>query len=97
MWETGGTSPSLPSSFGPLTSHGGFPQTADNVLITDPDMVAGDFRSFFASLYSSAANNPREEIEALLAGIELPTLSQSQIEMLEAPITVSPRGHTNFW
>lgn len=50
-------------------------------------MVAGEFRSFFASLYSSAASKSGEEMAEMLADIELPMLSQSQNEMLEAPIT----------
>lgn len=62
-------------------------RTADGVLLTDPDMVAEEFRSFFASLYSSITNNSREEIVTLLADIELPTLSQDQTEMLETPFS----------
>lgn len=61
--------------------------TTDSALLTDPDEVAGEFRSFFASLYSSATNNPRDEIVSLLSDIELPSLTQSQFELLEAPIT----------
>lgn len=63
------------------------PCTTDGALLTNPEEVAGEFGSFFASLYSSATNNPREEIVSLLSDIELSSLTQSQFELLEAPIT----------
>ena len=52
-------------------------RSADGVLLTDPDEVVGEFRSFFASLYSSGDAVPRGESAALLADIELPVLSGS--------------------
>lgn len=57
-------------------------------VVAEPDAVAEEFRSFFASLYSSVANSPRGEIADMLADIELPTLSKSQVDILEAPISV---------
>lgn len=70
-----------------------------DILISDPDVVAGEFRSFFVSLYSSSTNNPKEEVETLLAGIDLPMLTRSQVELLEAPVTeddiVEAMSHLN--
>lgn len=63
-------------------------RTADGELLTDPDDVVDEFRSFFTFLYSLATNNSTEEIMSFLADIEVPTLTHSQNELLEAPITV---------
>lgn len=62
-------------------------RTPGGSLLTDPDEVAREFRSFFASLYTSATDKSREEIDTLLRGINLPTLAQSQVDLLEAPIS----------
>lgn len=62
-------------------------QSTNGEMISEPDRVAGEFRSYFMSLYTSTVDNTSEDTEALLSTVELPTLSQPHIEMLEAPIS----------
>lgn len=62
-------------------------QSASGTRITDPDLVAEEFRSFYSNLYCSTARYSQQELLAFLQGIDFPTLTPSQIAQLDAPIT----------
>lgn len=59
----------------------------DGTVLTDPEQVAHEFRRFYADLYTSRANRPLDELHLLLDNIDFPSLSATQVELLEAPIT----------
>ncbi|PIO29737.1 hypothetical protein AB205_0131390 [Aquarana catesbeiana] len=40
-------------------------QTASGDVVTDPDLVAGEFGAFYSSLYSSATNYSQEELSSM--------------------------------
>lgn len=52
--------------------------------ISDPDLVAKGFRTFYSDLYSSTAHYSCDELSAFLQGV---VLNPSQATQLEAPIT----------
>lgn len=56
-------------------------------MITDPDQVAHEFQIFYTDLYTSKTDRPLEELRHLLHSIDFPTLTASQVDLLEAPIT----------
>lgn len=62
-------------------------RNATGVLTLDPDRVANEFHLFYTSLYSSTTTNSRQEIADFLSNVNLPQLTPTQIEMLEASIT----------
>lgn len=62
-------------------------QSTSGASITDPDLVAEEFKAFYSNLYSSRANYSQEELSAFLLTIDFPMLTPSQIAQLDAPIT----------
>lgn len=61
--------------------------TAFGQPISDPDLVAGEFRTFFASLYSPTTNHSPEDLTELLSTITFPSLTPAQVTLLEPPIS----------
>ncbi|XP_073480018.1 uncharacterized protein [Aquarana catesbeiana] len=62
-------------------------KSASGSTITDPDQVAEEFRTFYSDLYSSTTHYSQDELITFLQTITFPTLTSSQVEQLEAPIT----------
>lgn len=56
--------------------------------ITDPSAVASKFRDFFEELYSLKVPEDTTSMEHFFEGVSLPHLSESQVELLEAPLRV---------
>lgn len=55
--------------------------------ITDPPLVAAEFRSYYANIYSSQTNTSGPETQAFLQNIIFPQLSEAQVTALEAPLS----------
>lgn len=49
--------------------------------------MAEEFKRFYSNLYISPARHSPEELTLFLHDINFPTLTPSQISLLEAPIT----------
>lgn len=60
----------------------------DRQPITDPFVVSSKFRDFFTELYTSTVSEDTTIMDHFLSNIILPQLSESQVELLEAPLTV---------
>ncbi|XP_077323277.1 uncharacterized protein LOC143956976 [Lithobates pipiens] len=60
---------------------------SNGTLITDPDAVAEEFRTFYASLYSSVTTAAGDEVDGLLETLDLPSITPAQVALLEAPIS----------
>lgn len=56
-------------------------------LIRDPENVAGEFCSFYTSLYSSTTNNSKQDIADFLSTVDFTQITSTQFELLEASIT----------
>lgn len=58
---------------------------AQRTPITDPSLVAAEFRSYYANLYSSQVNVTTQETQVFLQNILFPRLSETQVLALEPP------------
>lgn len=56
--------------------------------VTDPGEINGAFRDFYIKLYSSESQADKQELDAFLTTLGLPTLSGNQVNSLHQPITV---------
>lgn len=61
--------------------------TEVGTILIDPAQIAQEFRRFYSDLYASRANHSPSELHSLQQNIDFPSLTDSQVELLEAPIT----------
>lgn len=57
------------------------------LILTNSAQVAHEFRRFYSDLYTSKTSRPLNDLHLLLQSINFPSLTDSQIELLKAPIT----------
>lgn len=62
-------------------------RTEGGAATRDHTEINMTFREFYAKLYSSETQVSQQEMHAFLNSLTLPTLSVSQVDLLDAPIT----------
>lgn len=59
------------------------------VILEDPCLINAEFQQFYKSLYTSNFNIKLHELEDFFHELNIPRLSPSEIEALEAPVTIN--------
>lgn len=59
----------------------------DNTIKYDLDDICESFVSYYKNLYTQPILNNEEQADSLLGGLDLPVVSESQNEVLKAPVT----------
>lgn len=68
-------------------------RTASGRVVNGLDRVLSELASFYKDLYAARDDYTDDELEAYLAGIDLPSLSEEARQSLEAPLTLEELQH----